>query len=120
LQYHTLGAMDFKHNDRARRMVQLMRTEDKAVMDVHGMKVGDKQAMKRGPLESFSLVQKVTVYGTETTVQDVPHHRIFGLYFWERQPNSGQFFLGDHENEFVAMADGLVAHYTEGKKKSRW
>lgn len=64
--------------------------------------------MLRGGCESGSLFQTIVVAGNELTLQRVPHHRVFGLYFTERKPGTGQtMFYGDRENEIVFMPEGI-------------
>lgn len=99
--------------------ITLMRTENKAVMDMYGHKVGDTNiTMKRGAAESTSLVQSVEVFGSELTVQKVPPHRIVGVYLHERYPGKGgSALMGDGENEFVAILDKVPFDYTKGSRK---
>jgi hypothetical protein len=107
-----LGKTDMPHNDRAAGMVQLIRTETKDVMQVHGLTRGQKDVrMTRGALESTSIFTTVTVKGRETTVQNVPHHRVFATYLQSRGSEHRTFFIGDHENEFTAMLEGLSVDY---------
>lgn len=108
-----LRRVDFRHNDRAGGVVQLIRTEDRDVMKMYALKNGAKGVrMKRGAAESFSIYKKVSVRGTELTVQKMPHHRILGIYFHEEKPESGlKVFLGDGENEFVCLPEGVEFDY---------
>jgi hypothetical protein len=82
-------------------------------MKAAGLQRGDQDVkMKRGVLESTSIYKTVKVFGTEVTIQDVPIHRIFGTYWQERSPGrGGSAFLGDNENEFVAMLDDIPFKY---------
>lgn len=100
--------------------ITLLRTENKAVMDMYGHKVGDTDiTMKRGVAESTSLVKPVEVFGSELTEQRVPPHRIVGVYFHERHPGKGgSALMGDDENEFVAILDKVPFKYTKGKRQS--
>jgi len=46
--------------------------------------------------ESASIYNSVTAYGYEMTLQVVPHHRVMGNYWFERDPGSGRgAYLGD-------------------------
>lgn len=112
--YELLDKVDFSTKNPLNRTVQLLRTENKSIMEMYGLKVGDTGVtMPRGAIESTSVFETVSVYGTEITVQDVPYHRVIGNYFYERNPGSGRgAFLGDDENEFVAMLDGIKFNYT--------
>lgn len=110
-EYLAKAAFDGK--DAARGTVRLMRTEDRAVMRRHNLEPGDRDVkMKRGVLESTSIYRRVAVHGSELTVQDVPIHRIIATYWQERRPGSDSAaFLGDHENEFLAILDDLPFEY---------
>jgi ADP-ribose pyrophosphatase YjhB (NUDIX family) len=119
LSYEVVRRTEFEGNDLASGTVRLGRTEDKDVMRIHSMKVGDKKVMTRGAMESYSISRTVRVNGAELTVQHIPHTRVFGLYFLERYGGSNQApFLGDGENEFVAMAEGVEAEYTRARVSS--
>lgn len=110
--YEFLRKTDFKNNDRKKGLVKLIRTENSYVMQMNNLKRGETGEIKRGAVESTSIYEKVTVFGTETTTQLVPHHRILGAYFFEQYPGSNSaLFAGDGENEFVAMMDGLKVKY---------
>ena len=64
--------------------------------------------MKRGPLESTSLLRRASVHGHHLTIQKVPLHRVYGVYWAEkRHGQGGGSFLGDGENEFLANLDDL-------------
>jgi hypothetical protein len=110
--FELLGKTDMPHNDRRAGVVQLIRTETKAVMELYGLKRGQKDVrVTRGALESTSIFTTVTVKGRETTVQNVPHHRVFATYLQSRGSEHRSFFIGDHENEFTAMLEGLSVDY---------
>lgn len=117
--YELVRNVKFKNNNIKKGTVKLMRTEDPKVMEINGFKsVGDKGQMRRGPVESTSIYEEVTVFGSELTVQDIPHHRIFGMYMNERTAGSNVGpFLGDSENEFVVMAEGATVEYKESHKR---
>lgn len=114
--YEFVRNVEFTNNNRRRGLITLMRTEAKDVMEKNNLEVGQKSRMVRGPAESTSIYRPVYVFGTELTVQQVPHHRILGNYFLERYPGyNNAMFLGDGENEFVAMLDGLETTYKESR-----
>ncbi len=94
-------------------MIQLVRTENRDVMQLNKLKVGARGAViKRGLAESCSLYRRVTVFGSELTVQKVPLHRITGTYWQARSGSDSQSsFLGNLENEFVALLDGIPFDY---------
>ncbi len=127
LVQEVLGAVEFRHNDRTRRAVRLIRTEKKAVMKTYKVIPGESRRMPRGLNESSSIFRKTQVYGTEITVQAVPHSRVTGLYLLERRPGKGtSSFLGDGENEFTFVPTAIPFSYTEtvsqaaGNDATRW
>jgi hypothetical protein len=110
--YEFMRKTKFRNNNLAKGTVKLMRTEDWGVMQQQSFRPGESGKMTRGVAESTSIFRKVEVHGSELTTQHVPHHRILGNYFFERNPNYGAgMFLGDGENEFIAMMDGLTVKY---------
>jgi hypothetical protein len=111
--FEMLRNVKFARNNIRGGYVELVRTEDKAIMNNYGLKPGDKNiTMLRGGVESTSIYQTVVVAGRELTKQKVPHHRILGNYFYERGPGSEMSpFYGDQENEFVAILDGIPFDY---------
>lgn len=111
--YEMMRHIQFENNDRVNQTVTLMRTEDLSVMQMNNLNPGDRQVvMRRGVAESTSIYQKVSVYGSELTVQQVPYHRVLGSYFYERYPGQGgTAFMGDDENEFVCLLDGVPFDY---------
>lgn len=110
--YEFMRNNKFANNNIKKGIVKLIRTENKAVMDLNGLKPGESGQIKRGAAESASVFERVTVFGTEVTTQKVPHHRVFGVYMMDRAPGRNHpLFLSDRENEIVAMMDGLEADY---------
>jgi SPP1 gp7 family putative phage head morphogenesis protein len=107
-----LRRVEFQHNLRGDRFVELMRTESSDVVKSSALKSGQKgRTFARGNGESHSIFRKVTVHGTFTTRMRMPHHRILGMYFFARrtsgyEANHGSF-LGDNENEFVCNPEGI-------------
>lgn len=109
-----LANTDLRYNDRAMRLVRLVRTEAKVAMKQSKLKPGDKavEMKSRGLCESASIFRRTTVYGSEGTVQAVPHSRVTGVYLMERRPGQGgSSFLGDTENEFTFTTSGLTFNY---------
>jgi hypothetical protein len=107
-----LRKVEFKNNSIKKRLVSLIRTENLYVMQNSGLQKGKSGIIKRGAAESFSVFQKVKVYGSEVTTQDVPHTQIHGVYFFARR--NGRIdgsFLSDRENEFVATAVDVIVNY---------
>jgi hypothetical protein len=117
--YNFLQRADFEMNDRRAGVVRLVRTEDPSVLRSCGFSPDNPSTKKaisltRGAAESGSIYQTVVVNGDCLTLQEVPHHRVFGAYFIERldQPGRGHTpFYGDSENEFVFMGAGLPVYY---------
>ena len=105
--------VNFTNNDRDAGTVRLVRTESGDVMELNRLKRGDRGlTMKRGPVESTSIFKRIEVFGSEITVQHVPHHRVLGTYFQSRHAGSSSgAFMGDGENEFVAMLEGIQFDY---------
>jgi SPP1 gp7 family putative phage head morphogenesis protein len=116
-----LGNADFKHNDRGRAAVRLVRTENQDVIRASKdpatgkpYKVGDYRevVLQKGANESHSIYQAVSIMGSEATAMAVPHTRITGLYWFERSAGGGSgSFLGEGENEFTANTNGLPVAY---------
>ena|GEM_PF-3564246 len=108
-------------NKNSDNTITLVRTEDKKVMKAYKKKPGDTDVtMPRGVAESTSIYKPVYINGTtELTTQKVPLHRVIGTYFYEGKPGSGDTpFYGDHENEFIAMLEGIPFNYEKvGKTK---
>jgi hypothetical protein len=103
-----LAHTELLHNDRARRAVRLIRTEDKCVMGMHNLKPG-LCSMPRGLCESASPFHTTSVHGEEVTLQAVPHSKVLGFYGMERNPGAGNCgFLGENENEMPFVAAGVV------------
>jgi SPP1 gp7 family putative phage head morphogenesis protein len=114
--YELMNAIEFNNrNDDG--TVTLIRTEDLEVMQMYNLTPGDRNiVMLRGAAESTSIYSKVSVHGTEVTMQQVPLHRIFGTYFYERHPGQGgSAFMGDSENEFIALLEGIPFDYIKEK-----
>lgn len=93
--------------DRNARTVRLVRTEAIDVVAQYGLVKNSKleQKIVRGLAESYSLVRRAAIHGSEITVQDVAFTDIHGLYILNRAGYSGDTgaFLGDGENEVTAL-----------------
>ena len=115
--YNMLKRTAFQGNDQAAGVVKLIRTESEYVMRGRGFKRGATGVtMPRGLAESASIFQKVTIGGTEVTVQNVPHSRVLGMYFYNREPGTHfGAFLGDNENEFIFIPHGLKFDWLKKK-----
>lgn len=113
--YEIISHMDFPNRDANNRTVHLFRTEDDQVMQMNKLKPGmDGVVIKRGAAESTSIFRPVSVHGSELTEQDVPWHRVLGVYFAERSPGANHGpFLGDNENEFLALLKDIPFYYVK-------
>lgn len=111
--------VQFKRNNIAGGFLELIRTESGNAMRKYGVREGANREMLRGACESASIYETVCVGGSQLTLQRVPHHRIMGCYFYERYPGHwGSAFLGDEENEFVFIPEGIKFDY-KGKTSRR-
>ncbi|MEU3519443.1 hypothetical protein ABZ770_29915 [Streptomyces sp. NPDC006654] len=111
--------------DPERGIVQLMRLDKRSVVDeANGDRtpdIGARIDLRRGPADSYSLMkpykdQKKTDHGLGAfwvTAQEIPLHQVFGTYLQSRATVQGEpehtLFLYEHENEFLAMSDGVKA-----------
>ena len=117
ISYHAfvqevLAKTDFGYNDRERRAVRLTRTESLAGMTTNKVTKGKSRTMARGLNESSSIYRRVSVSGTEMTVQAVPHSRVTGMYFMERSAGYREgSFMSDGENEFTFIPNGIPFDY---------
>lgn len=110
LMLEFLQTVDFPLNDRVAKSVPLIRTENQVVMKKYKFDTSyagasvQKKPLKRGASESFSIYTRVSVKGSHTTYQTVPHTRINGIYFFARKRGGNTTaFCGDGENEFACM-----------------
>ena len=118
--YESIRSMDFPRNHPDEGYVELMRTESAEAlraMKIRREDLVNQQTGVRGPLESSSIWQTVKVSGSKCTLQHVPYHRLFGFYWHEKAAgNGGSGFLGDGENEFVFMPEGIPFWYVGGTR----
>jgi SPP1 gp7 family putative phage head morphogenesis protein len=114
LVQETLAQVDFGYNDRERRAVRLVRTENQDGIAANHVSKGKDRQMARGLNESSSIYRRVSVSGSEDTVQAVPHSRVTGMYFLERTPGSKDgSFMSDGENEFTFIPAGVPFDYKD-------
>ncbi len=83
---------------------------------VGGAKIGDSNInLFQGVLESYSMFSPYNFKGTEVVVQQIPHHRVLGMFLQRRPGKSAELhrglFAGDHENEILVMQRGIPAKY---------
>lgn len=117
--YEFMRNTRFDANNTKQGYVTLTRTEPRQAMEAAGLTRGMTNViMPRGAAESASIYQNVYVGGAESTVQNVPHHRILGSYFFERYPGYAEgMFLGDAENEFIFIPQGIRFDYVRADYK---
>lgn len=107
LTYETLNTVRVG-NRIASGAMQLYRTESDDVAGIYGFTPGGVYNIKRGPLESTSLLEPISAYGNMLTTQDVPIHRIYGFYGFGINKT---IYLQDFENEMLAILDNLPVTY---------
>lgn len=113
--YESLRHMEFARKNGG--AVELVRTEGEDIMSLYDVKIGAQNLkMPRGAAESASIFRaKRIVAGGEVTRQRVPLHRVLG-YYWGDRPgatNKAGGFLGDSENEFVFIPEGIPFDYVD-------
>ncbi|MFI6341440.1 hypothetical protein, partial [Streptomyces sp. NPDC050535] len=123
--YEVLKRVQMPNVDAQRGVVQLIRLEKRDLLeDQNGgtLTLGQSVEMSRGPAESYSLL---TPYKDPTdesshtlgpfwvTSQEVPLHHVFGTFLQSR-PDADpdrSLFLGEGENEFLALGEGAPITY---------
>jgi hypothetical protein len=121
-----LARVEFNGNDQKARLLRVLRTETQK--GVVPMKKGQAADYKRKVNASGSIF--APVFSGTRTVTVVPHSRVTGVYFLERQPGSAEsFFLGDSENEITYIGQRLKAlnlgvngnvNLSPGKDHAQW
>jgi len=113
--YESLRHMEFVRKKGG--VVELVRTEGDDIMAMYKVKKGAKNIlMPRGAAESASVFRaKRIVAGGEVTRQRVPLHRVLGYYWGDRPGSKNGYggFLGDGENEFVFIPEGIPFDYID-------
>ncbi|MEU5124483.1 hypothetical protein AB0G80_37375, partial [Streptomyces asoensis] len=124
--YEVLNRVSMPNVDAQRGIVQLIRLEKRSLLEEQNgggpLSLGQSVEMRRGPAESYSLL---TPYKDPTdesshtlgpfwvTSQEVPLHHVFGTFLQSR-PDSHpdrSLFLGEGENEFLALGEGAPITY---------
>jgi hypothetical protein len=116
--YSLLESVAFPKKNAKAGTVTLVRTEAADVLTDNGFAgVGARGPLQRGVAESTSLMREVFIgRSTAVTSQAVPFHRVLGVYWQERPGQRGSdAFLGEAENEFVAMLEGVDVHWTKSR-----
>ncbi len=119
LNYEVLSRINLPNVNKSWRTVKLIRTEHPSLIE-RSRKLGDygPVSIKRGAVESFSLIEPVEVGGTSVTVQDVPFTRVVASYFHARPSRPGDgFFYGDFESEFLVFTPKLKINYVASEAK---
>jgi len=89
-----------------KRTWRIWRGDSPGSLHARGIGPGETAVIQKGISESTSGF-KFNWHGGET-YQDVPFHRITAVYWFDRTAGSGDgLLLGDGENEFLAMMDGI-------------
>lgn len=104
-----LERTDFPNKDQARGTIRLVRNEGSDVIKALNLRRHTTtQRIKIESVESCSI--HPTAFGHDVgTSQDVPIHRVLATYWRARNADGSRgAFLGDGENEFLAMLDGLL------------
>lgn len=129
-----LEEISLPNQDKKRRLLRVLRTEDKEVLDHYNVprNGGNKSFnMPRGINESTSLFKTVVVAGDQLTQQAIPYTRVTGNYLLQ-DSRGRRFFLGDDENEVTAVLDdidfitsgtveeGQIPNSSLGRDASRW
>lgn len=101
--------------------ITIYRTENKTVLENNGITEADgktEYTMKRGPIESGSIIRGVSAKTFQLTRQEIPYHRCcFCNYLTETVPGKGETsLLSDYEMEFLFMGDGIPFTYVGDTK----
>lgn len=104
-----LTNMDIPGKNAEEKTMLCYRTESKTVLeDINNCTETQdpqfKYKIKKGAMESYSIMAPVNVFGDCLTVQKIPFHRIFTTFLTESNPGSGQpSFHNNWQKEFVCM-----------------
>ena len=103
----------FTGNFQDKKCVRMCRTEkERDVINNYGIKKGVPTVFPCGTHESFGVFKTYCFHGSEAVLCDVPYSRISSLYFL-KQPNGGDMYAGDGENEAGVNAAGLPRVYVQ-------
>ncbi|MGX1549224.1 hypothetical protein ACWIFN_43520, partial [Streptomyces adustus] len=131
--YEMLNRVSMPNVDPHRGVVQLIRLEERKLLEQYNETMpaeGGSVHMKRGPAESYSLMEpykdatkteadedKAMLGPFWVTSQEVPLHHVFGTYLQSRAVLDGEpwsehtLFLREDENEFLALGEGAPITY---------
>ncbi|MFJ9299604.1 hypothetical protein ACIRPJ_37470, partial [Streptomyces asoensis] len=131
--YEMLKRVSLPNVDPRRGVVQLIRLEERKLLAQYNETMpaeGGSVHMKRGPAESYSLMEpykdatkteadedKAMLGPFWVTSQEVPLHHVFGTYLQSRAVPDGEpwsehtLFLREDENEFLALGEGAPITY---------
>ena len=90
--------------------LHLFRTEHMNQVDPNAT-LNERAIWKRGPAESTSLFSPVSIGAPHLTLQKVPIHRVLMTYLPSNLTQTGTMLMSNQENEFVAMLEGIEAHW---------
>ena len=108
--YKLLRNTDMPFSNKENSTIRLMRTVTKTRLQSDLLNVNDipksgtyyDSGMLRGPLESYSQIEKIDVNGEELIVQDVPHHNAIYHYSMGAYYNDDKHEY-DEESEIIAF-----------------
>ena len=125
LTHMLLQNSSFTGNFQDKKCVRMCRTEDENdVILNYGIKKGAPTVFPCGAHESFGVFKTYCYHGHGAVLCDVPYSRISSLYFL-KNPQGGDMYAGDSENEAGVNAVGLprvYVRYTPGAEpiKDMW
>ncbi len=109
MQMELFSTLELPGTNPGQGTIRLVRTESEAAIS----NSRHEGTMTRGPAESSSFGDPVTVYGNIATYQDVPFHRIMGscllgaCHSREGEAATRSILATDGMREIMIMADGL-------------
>jgi hypothetical protein len=114
--YEILRNVSLPNQDKSKMVMNLIRTEARdAIAHVSKLTNGQEVTITRGAADSFSLIQAVNVHGIHVTMTPIPYTHIIGTYL-PHKGSGDSFFLGDGENEFVAVSRKISTTYYASKQ----
>jgi len=111
--YEQVQRYDMPNNNREKGTIGVIRTIKPKYLKGH--KVGDNNvSLNQGILESYSMFATYYLQGTKVVLQEVPHHRVFGMFLQSKPGDAYRnmgLFAGNNENEILIMQKGIPATY---------
>lgn len=112
--YEQVQKYDMPNNYIDRGTIGVIRTVKPKYLSGHQVGEGNI-ILKQGVVDSYSMFATYYLSGTEVVVQEVPHHRVLGMYLqsiptvYEKFPTG--LLAGNSENEILIMQRGIPATY---------